>query len=98
MDNLATTSAAAAGSSSTSIAQAGVGAAPAQARERRGSPPAGAPTRIDPGQFRKAVYDHLLYTCVKDQADASAHDLYRAMAHTVRDRLVQRWLATQRTY
>jgi starch phosphorylase len=69
-------------------------------RERvlRGSPPAGAPTRIDPGQFRKAVLDHLLYTCVKDQADASTHDLYRALAHTVRDRLVQRWLSTQRAY
>ena len=65
---------------------------------RRASPPAGAPTRIDPAQFRRAVFDHLLYTCVKEQAEISAHDLYRAMAHTVRDRLVQRWLGTQRTY
>ncbi|MEY4511248.1 MAG: hypothetical protein RLZZ450_3370 [Pseudomonadota bacterium] len=97
MDNLATTSAAA-GSSTTPVAAVGAGPLSAQARERRGSPPAGAPTRIDPGQFRKAVYDHLLYTCVKDRAEATAHDFYRAMAHTVRDRLVQRWLTTQRTY
>ena len=67
-------------------------------KERRGSPPAGAPTRIDPGQFRKAVLEHLLYTCVKESNEATTHDLYRALAHTVRDRLVQRWLSTQRTY
>jgi starch phosphorylase len=57
-----------------------------------------APARVDPSLFRKAVLDHLLYTCVKDAAEASADDFYRAMAHTVRDRLVLRWLATQRTY
>ncbi|MET0387994.1 MAG: glycogen/starch/alpha-glucan phosphorylase [Polyangiales bacterium] len=48
--------------------------------------------------FRRGVRDHLLYTCVKDAPDVSASDLYRALAHAVRDRLVQRWLATQRTY
>jgi starch phosphorylase len=62
------------------------------------SPPAETPARVDPVVFRQAVVDHLLYTCVKDMRDASAVDLYRAMAHAVRDRLVQRWLATQRTY
>jgi starch phosphorylase len=35
---------------------------------------------------------------VKEREQAGAVDLYRAMAHTVRDRLVLRWLATQRTY
>src|SRR5262252_3002595 len=48
--------------------------------------------------FKRAVMDHLLFTCARDRRDASAHDLYRAMAHAVRDRLVHRWLATQRTY
>jgi starch phosphorylase len=57
-----------------------------------------APARVDPDQFRKAVLDHLLFTCVKDASEATADDFYRAMAHTVRDRLVLRWLATQRTY
>src|SRR5215831_18033383 len=61
-------------------------------------PPASAPARVNPEEFRKAVHDHLLYTCVKDGHDATAPDLYRAMAYSVRDRLVQRWLATQRTY
>lgn len=49
-------------------------------------------------RFRKAVHDHLLFTCIKDPDAALADDLYRAMAHTVRDRLVRRWLATQRAY
>src|SRR5215831_18560880 len=61
-------------------------------------PPASAPARVNPEEFRKAVHDHLLYTCVKDGHDATAPDLYRAMAFSVRDRLVQRWLTTQRTY
>jgi starch phosphorylase len=54
--------------------------------------------RADPDEFRRDIYDHLLYTCVKDPQDAGAVDLYRAMAHSVRDRLVERWLATQRKY
>ncbi len=57
-----------------------------------------AEARVDPEVFRRATFDHLLYTCVRDHAEASPMDLYRAMAHAVRDRLVQRWLATQRTY
>ena len=61
-------------------------------------PPARQPARVDPEQFRSDLLDHLLYTCVKERSDAGVVDVYRAMAHTVRDRLVQRWLATQRTY
>jgi starch phosphorylase len=61
-------------------------------------PPSRHPARVDPEQFRRDLLDHLLYTCVKERADATPVDVYRAMAHTVRDRLVLRWLATQRTY
>jgi starch phosphorylase len=53
---------------------------------------------MDPRAFKRSVLDHLLFTCARDLRDASARDLYRAMAHAVRDRLVHRWLATQRTY
>jgi starch phosphorylase len=53
---------------------------------------------MDPGTFKRAVLDHLLYTCAKELHEASPADLYQAFAHTVRDRLVHRWLATQRTY
>jgi starch phosphorylase len=48
--------------------------------------------------LRHDLLEHLLYTCVKEPREASAVDVYRAMAHSVRDRLVWRWLATQRTY
>jgi glycogen phosphorylase len=67
-------------------------------RRKAASPPARLPSRVDPEHFRKDLLDHLLYTCVKEPRDATPVDLYRAMAHSVRDRLVQRWLATQRTY
>ena len=61
------------------------------------SPPLRLPSR-DPEEFRRDLLDHLLYTCVKEAHDAGPVDIYRAMAHAVRDRLVLRWLATQRTY
>jgi starch phosphorylase len=54
--------------------------------------------RVDPAAFRRDVLNHVRYTTVKDPREAGPDDLYRAMAHTVRDRLVQRWLSTQRTY
>jgi glycogen phosphorylase len=53
---------------------------------------------MDAGTFRRSVLDHLLYTCAKEPRDSSPADLYQSLAHTVRDRLVHRWLATQRTY
>jgi starch phosphorylase len=67
--------------------------------DTRGTKSAG-PTRVgmETSAFKRAVLDHLLFTCAKDAAAASAFDLYQALAHTVRDRLVHRWLATQRTY
>ena len=63
-----------------------------------GQAPARPAVRADPDEFRRDLYHHLLYTCVKDPQDAGAVDLYRAMAHSVRDRLVERWLASQRKY
>ena len=53
---------------------------------------------IDASGFQKAVLDHLVFTCAKDATDASTFDMYQALAHSVRDRLVHRWLLTQRTY
>src|SRR5438045_1410024 len=69
--------------------------------ESNGSAKRGATTTrvgMDPNAFKRSVLDHLLYTCAKDIREASAQDLYQGLAHTVRDRLVHRWLATQRTY
>jgi glycogen phosphorylase len=61
-------------------------------------PPPNVPGRVSSDEFRKSVHDHLLYTCVKDAQSVTGPDLYRAMAHSVRDRMVQRWIASQRTY
>jgi starch phosphorylase len=53
---------------------------------------------MDPAMFKRSVVDHLLYSCARELREASPADFYQALAHTVRDRLVHRWLATQRTY
>jgi starch phosphorylase len=53
---------------------------------------------MEPPVLKRAVLDHLLYTCAKDLEDATPLDMYTALAHSLRDRLVHRWLATQRTY
>ncbi len=61
-------------------------------------PPAGRRASLLAADFAETVLEHLVHTCAKDPRDASALDLYHAFAHTVRDRLVHRWLATQRTH
>ncbi|MBW1880351.1 MAG: glycogen/starch/alpha-glucan phosphorylase [Deltaproteobacteria bacterium] len=48
--------------------------------------------------LRRAVLDHLQFTRAKDLGSATLLDVYHALAHTVRDRLVHRWMWTQRTY
>ncbi|HTE53763.1 MAG TPA: glycogen/starch/alpha-glucan phosphorylase [Kofleriaceae bacterium] len=45
-----------------------------------------------------AVIDHLRYTRLKDLGSATRLDVYHAVAHAVRDRLVERWIETQRAY
>ena len=55
-------------------------------------------TGMDPVTLERAVLDHLIYSCSKDLSNATHSDLYEAMAHTVRDRLVHRWIKTQRAY
>lgn len=58
----------------------------------------GARTGMGTPELRRALIDHLLYTCTKDVRDASPFDFYRALSHVVRDRLVHRWLATRNSY
>ncbi|RLB55395.1 MAG: glycogen phosphorylase [Deltaproteobacteria bacterium] len=55
-------------------------------------------TGMHPATLERAVLDHLYYTCAKDERSATLHDVYIAIAHTVRDRLAYRWRKTQRTY
>ncbi len=41
---------------------------------------------------------HLRYTMAKDRSHATDRDRYEALARSVWDRLVERWIQTQRTY
>lgn len=49
-------------------------------------------------EMKKAFNRHLHYTLVKDRNIATPRDYYFALAHTVRDHLVSRWIRTQQYY
>ena len=59
---------------------------------------AGKRASLQGADFKKAVLEHLIHTCAKDCATPRRSTSTTRFAHTVRDRLVHRWLATQRTY
>src|SRR5262249_44746606 len=71
---------------------------PISTADRAGVVGAGKRSSLQSVDFKKSVLEHLIHTCAKELRDASAMDLYYGFAHTVRDRLVHRWLATQRTH
>lgn len=54
-------------------------------------------TMVETG-IKRAFLDNLYYIQGKDELIATAHDRYMALAYTVRDRLMQRWIASQRAY
>src|SRR5438105_2102189 len=51
-----------------------------------------------PGTLAGAFKHHLLYTLAKDQYSATRLDLYKSLAHAVKDHLVKRWIRTQQSY
>ncbi len=51
-------------------------------------------TGMDIETLKRAFKDNLYYIQAKDQSWATAHDDYMALAYTVRDRLLHRWLKT----
>jgi starch phosphorylase len=53
---------------------------------------------LDLRSLRRDVDDHVRFTRAKDPATATPFDRYYALALAARDRLVQRWIDTQRTY
>ncbi len=53
-------------------------------------------TRID--ALKRAISDHVTYTLALDQASATDRDVYMSTAWSVRDRLAERWAATQAAY
>ncbi|XP_074640250.1 glycogen phosphorylase, muscle form-like [Tubulanus polymorphus] len=50
------------------------------------------------GSIKKTFNRHLHYTLVKDRNVATPRDYFFALAHTVRDHLVGRWIRTQQYY
>ncbi|MBW4633148.1 MAG: glycogen/starch/alpha-glucan phosphorylase [Iphinoe sp. HA4291-MV1] len=51
-------------------------------------------TGMDIETLKRAFFDNLYYIQAKDRGWATAHDYYMALAYTVRDRLLHRWLKT----
>eukprot|EP00057_Strongylocentrotus_purpuratus_P025655 XP_011680129.1 PREDICTED: LOW QUALITY PROTEIN: glycogen phosphorylase, brain form [Strongylocentrotus purpuratus] len=52
----------------------------------------------DVSNFKASFNRHLHYTLVKDRNVATQRDYYIALAHSVRDHLVGRWIRTQQYY
>jgi starch phosphorylase len=48
--------------------------------------------------FKTAFHDNLYYVQGKTPALATKHDYYMALAYTVRDRMLHRWISTASTY
>ncbi len=55
-------------------------------------------TGLEVETLRRAILDNLFYIQGKFPAIASKQDFYMALAYTVRDRLLQRWLNSIQTY
>lgn len=52
----------------------------------------------DTKALQRSVSNHLVYTIGKDPFTATEHDWMMAFSHVVRDRLIERWMETQRSY
>ncbi len=55
-------------------------------------------TGHDVDSFRRAYLDHVRFSRAKDERDATPLDKLFAVSLAVRDRLSERWMATQRAY
>jgi len=55
-------------------------------------------TATDQDALRRAFADHLQFTLGKDEHSATVHDRYLAVANSVRDRMMRRWILTQQAY
>src|SRR5512140_2496490 len=55
-------------------------------------------TATDVDSLRRSFLDHLQFSQGKDEHTATALDRYFALAYSVRDRLMKRWIQTQQAY
>ncbi|MCP4692414.1 MAG: glycogen/starch/alpha-glucan phosphorylase [Desulfobacterales bacterium] len=52
----------------------------------------------DVERLKKSFEERLLYSIGKDRYSATTLDRYQSLAYAVRDRLIERWMKTQRAY
>jgi len=52
----------------------------------------------DAESLQRSVAQHLECSLAKDTYSATRLDIYKSLVYTVRDRMVERWIATQQTY
>ena len=55
-------------------------------------------TASDADALAQSFLDNLLFVQGRTRERATVNDLYMALAHTVRDRLVERWMSTVHNY
>ncbi len=53
---------------------------------------------MDSAALAQSISNHLKYTLAKHPEGATLHDQYWSAACAIRDRLIDRWIATQKTY
>src|SRR3989339_40301 len=55
-------------------------------------------TALDPDAFKRALMDNLCFVQGRFPKVATLNDWYMALAYTVRDRVLHRWMSTIETY
>src|SRR5208283_5925858 len=55
-------------------------------------------TALDVEALARSFLDNLFFVQGRSLERATVNDLYMALAHTVRDRLVERWISTVKNY
>jgi starch phosphorylase len=53
---------------------------------------------VDPVSLKRSIANRLLYSGGKDPLTATTRDWFHSSARSVRDRLIERWMETMRTY
>jgi len=53
---------------------------------------------VDPASLKRSLGNHLVYSVGKDVITATTRDWFYAAAHMTRDRLIERWMETMRSY
>ena len=54
--------------------------------------------KTDPDSIKDLIINHLVYSLWKDQYTATKQDLFFAIAYTIRDHMVSKWIYSQQKY